>query len=142
VRAFNGGHEPRLDLLFAAEPDFEWYSTDEPGARIQGAAFSRETLLPYFASSHRRGERLKLSSFRFNGNSSGYGHFEYGLDRSADDLAPAGYYGKGAAICTVYEDMIAVWSMGRARANGRARTRPDGSRATRPRRGGSGPGAP
>jgi hypothetical protein len=113
VRAFNRGHERRLDLLFAAEPEFEWYSTDAPGARIQGAASNRETLVSYFAGRHRRGERLTLSSFRFNGYSSGYGHFEYGLVRSADDLAPANYYGKGAAICTVYEDVIAVWSMGR-----------------------------
>jgi hypothetical protein len=115
VRAFNRGDERALDLLFAAEPEFQWYSTDGAGARIQGVATNRETLLPYFAGRHRRGERLALTSFRFNGNSSGYGHFEYGLVRSADDLAPTSYYGKGAAICTVYEDFIAVWSMGRER---------------------------
>jgi hypothetical protein len=113
LRAFNRGERKELDLLFAAEPEFEWYSTDAPGARTQGAASNRETLLPYFARRHRRGERLTLRSFRFNGASNGYGHFEYGLVRSAEDLAPTDYYGKGAAICTVYEDFIAVWSMGR-----------------------------
>jgi hypothetical protein len=112
VRAFNRGHERRLDILFAGEPEFRWYSVDGPRAGLRDA-YDRETLLRYFSTRHRRGERLTLTSFRFNGASSGYGHFEYGLVRSADDFAPTDYYGKGAAICTVYEDMIAVWSMGR-----------------------------
>jgi hypothetical protein len=41
-------------------------------------------------------------------------NFEYGLTRSADDLAPTRYYGKGAAFCyRKRSDVIFVWSMGR-----------------------------
>jgi hypothetical protein len=110
--AFNRGEAARLDRLFAAS-DFEWYSTDAPGARLNSAAYDRKALVNYFGERHARGERLELRAFKFNGYSDGYGHFEYGLVRSADDLAPTNYYGKGAAICTDGADVIAVWSMGR-----------------------------
>jgi hypothetical protein len=118
IRAFNAGDLKRLDRLFARKPDFRWYSTDAPGRRLGGAAYSRATLIPYFARRHRLGERLKLRSFRFNGNSglSGdtYGNFEYGLIRSADDLSPTRYYGKGASRCyRARPDVIFVWSMAR-----------------------------
>lgn len=111
--AFNRGEAARLDRLFAPGSSFEWYSTDAPGARLNSAAFDRKTLVHYFAARHARGERLELRTFKFNGYSDGYGHFEYGLVRSADDLAPANYYGKGAAICSDGADVIAAWSMGR-----------------------------
>jgi hypothetical protein len=112
LEAFNRGEAARLDRLFAAS-DFEWYSTDTPGARLNSAAYDRKTLVNYFGERRARGERLELRTFKFNGYSDGYGHFEYGLVRSADDLAPTNYYGKGAAICTDGADVIAAWSMGR-----------------------------
>lgn len=111
VRAFNAGNERRLDLLLAAEPEFRSYSVDGPRGGPREAS-GRETLLPYFSTRHALGERLELKSFRFSGNTRGYGHFQYRLRRGADDLAPADYLGKGAALCTVYGEIIAVWSMG------------------------------
>lgn len=98
-------------------PGSGWYSTGPPGRRLRGAARDRSTLVAYFAARHERGERLRLRSFRFNGNADdgrgrdAYGNFEYGLIRSADDLAPARYYGKGAARCREGRSAIWVWSM-------------------------------
>jgi hypothetical protein len=113
VEVFNQGDLARLDRLFAPRGAFKWYSTNGPGARLNDAAYDRETLVHYFARRHEDGEQLELRSFKFNGNRDDYGHFEYGLVRSADDLAPTNYYGKGAAVCTATADVIAVWSMGR-----------------------------
>jgi hypothetical protein len=119
VRAFNAGDSRRLDRLFAREPGFEWYSTDAPGERLRGAAYDRATLLRYFARRHARDERLELRSFQVNGNTEAagiepYGNFQYKLVRSARDLAPTHYLGKGAARCYASRpDVIFVWSMGR-----------------------------
>jgi hypothetical protein len=66
----------------------------------------------YFADRHAHHEWLLLRSFQFNGNSNAYGHFEYRLWRSADELAaPVAVLGKGAATCGPAR-RIAVWSMG------------------------------
>jgi hypothetical protein len=116
--AFNRGDANALDLLFAQEPEFEWYSTDAPGERFTPVANDRPSLVPYFRDRHTAGEQLALRSFRFNGNSGTaggmYGNFEYGLTRSAGDLEPTPYYGKGAAFCYHNRsDVIFVWSMGR-----------------------------
>jgi hypothetical protein len=118
IDAFNTGDLGVLDALFAREPDFEWYSTDAPGERFTPLANDRPSLVPYVAGRSARGEQLTLRSFRFNANSSRplrpYGNFEYGLTRSADDLQPTPYYGKGAAFCYgTWPDVIFVWSMGR-----------------------------
>lgn len=117
IDAFNSGDLNGLDDVFAHEPEFEWYSTDAPGERFTPLANGRPSLLPYFAGRHALGEQLTLRSFRFNGNSARsqpYGNFEYGLTRSAEDLEPTSYYGKGAAFCySKRSDVIFVWSMGR-----------------------------
>jgi hypothetical protein len=113
--AFNSGDGLALDALFARDA-FEWYSTDAPGERFTPVANDRASLVPYFAARHAAGERLALRSFRFNGNSGvpPYGNFEYGLTRSANDLQPTPYYGKGAAFCyPTRPDVIFVWSMSR-----------------------------
>jgi hypothetical protein len=117
---FNKGNLAELDRLFA-RADFEWYSTDAPGERVNEAAYDRSTLVRYFADRHGRGEHIKLRSFRFAGNSGTggtkpYGNFVYQLSRSATDLAATAYHGKGAARC--YGDgvdVIFVWSMARER---------------------------
>lgn len=119
IRAFNDGDFEGLDVIFAQEPDFEWYSTGAPGERLQlPIASDRATLVPYFRERHELGERLTFNSFRFNGNTLGsrpYGNFEYTLTRSANDLPPTVFAGKGAALCyRDRSDLIFVWAMGRA----------------------------
>jgi hypothetical protein len=119
VDAFNAGDTAALDQLFAREPEFEWYSTGGPGERLDPIARDRPSLMPYFAVRHAGGERLALRSFTFNGNttfrSRRHGNFVYTLVRSADDLQPTDYRGKGAALCyRNREDELFVWSMGRA----------------------------
>jgi hypothetical protein len=110
VDAFNRGDLKRLDRVFAREPDFEWYSTQAPGERFNEVARNRSSLIPYFAERHALAEHLKVGSFQWNGG----GNFEYGLVRSANDLQPTRYYGKGAAHCYPNpSDTIFVWSMGR-----------------------------
>lgn len=118
VEAFNAGDLRALDVLFAPEPEFEWYSTTAPGERVASAAKDRPSLVPYFAARRALDEQLTLRSFRFNGNSGtsvgAYGNFEYRLTRSAADLEPTPYQGKGAAFCyRTRPDVIFVWSMGR-----------------------------
>jgi hypothetical protein len=111
--AFNAGNVTELNRLFADEPEFQWYSTDAPGERLQGESTDRSTLVDYFKARHKSGEHLTLRRFQFNGYSQGYGHFEYQLTRSANSLAPTRYEGKGAALCKATGNVIAVWSMGR-----------------------------
>jgi hypothetical protein len=102
ISAYNTTDLPRLDALFAREPDFQWYSAGAPGLRIRSAAYRRDTLLSYFRARARKGDRLRLLSFKFNSNSNGYGNFEYRLERRARDYLagkPFKLTGKGAAIC-------------------------------------------
>lgn len=130
VGAFNSGDLSGLDDVFAQEPEFEWYSTDAPGERFTPAATDRASLVPYFRARHAMGEQLALRSFTFNGNSGGdrgpYGNFAYSLTRSAEDLEPTAYIGKGAAFCyRNRSDVVFVWSMAR---EARAATTATGSR--------------
>jgi len=113
IAAFNAGNFPKLDRLWERDR-FQWYSTQAPGERFNEDARLRSTLLRYFADRHAHHERLRLRSFRFNGNSNAYGHFEYRLWRTADELtAPLAVLGKGAATCgPPSTGRIAVWSMG------------------------------
>jgi hypothetical protein len=118
ITAFNNGDVQTLDRLFAKEPVFRWFGTTAPGARLRATATNRATLVSYFASRHRRSERLLLRSLQVNGNTIApaplgpYGNFEYGLMRQASDLAATRYYGKGAARCfPSNQDVIFVWSM-------------------------------
>ena len=113
VAAFNAGDLDGLDAIFAREPEFEWYTTGAPGERQPTASHDRSSLISYFAARHAVGERLALRSFQFNGNGRRpHGNFQYTLTRSADDLAPTRYIGKGAALCyRERADSIFVWSM-------------------------------
>jgi hypothetical protein len=111
IAAFNAGDRAKLDRLWERDR-FQWYSTQAPGERLNDEARRRSTLMRYFADQHAHHERLSLRSFRFNSNSNAYGHFEYRLWRSADELAaPQAVLGKGAATCGP-AGRIAVWSMG------------------------------
>lgn len=113
--AFNRGDAQALAAVWAAEPDFQWYSTPAPGERVRGWASHRPSLIRYFRARHLRGERLELTSLRVNGNTAArkpYGNFQYRLVRSADDLAPTEYLGKGALHCyATRPDVLIVWSM-------------------------------
>jgi hypothetical protein len=114
VRAFNAGDQATLQRLWArAGHGFAWYSTDAPGRRISPAAEARSTLGSYFAERHAHQEALRLTSFQFNGNTAGYGNFQYNLIRQANDLAATAYVGKGAAVCDTTPRTLGVWSMAR-----------------------------
>jgi hypothetical protein len=114
VRAFNAGDQPALQRLWArAGHGFAWYSTDAPGRRISPAAEDRSTLGAYFAERHAHQEALRLTSFQFNGNTAGYGNFQYDLIRQANDLMATAYVGKGAAVCDTTARTLGVWSMAR-----------------------------
>jgi hypothetical protein len=111
IGAFNTGSDPALQRVWAdSGQGFGWYTTDAPGERTRPAALDRHGLTSYFASRHDAGESLQLTSFQFNGNSLGYGSFQYTLIREADDLSPTEFLGKGAAICGSTPRLI-VWSM-------------------------------
>ena len=100
--AYSEGDYETLDALFAPEPEFEWYSTDAPGERLEARARLRSSLIPYFEARHRRHDQFGLRSFQFNGNSRRWGNFQMTMRRRV-----AGYrhgdwfrvFGKGAAIC-------------------------------------------
>jgi hypothetical protein len=114
LRAFNAGDQAALQRLWArAGHGFAWYSTDAPGRRISRAAEDRSTLGAYFAERHTHQEALRLTSFQFNGNTAGYGNFQYDLIRQANDLAATAYVGKGAAVCDSSARALGVWSMAR-----------------------------
>ena len=112
VRAFNARNIPALDRVFAPAASFNWYSTGAPGVRLRAAAYARSTLMSYFRARHRAGERLRLVSFQENGNSNGYAHFQFRLERRTRTLRPTVYQGKGAAICAASGDTISVWTVG------------------------------
>jgi hypothetical protein len=112
VRAFNAGSTRRLKDVWS-QRFFRWYTATAP--ERHSAVYTRRGFLAYAARRHRQHETLMLLTFKFNGYSSGHGHFEYALMRSADDLNggdAARYYGKGAAYCAGTPHKLAVWSMG------------------------------
>ncbi len=115
LAAFNRGDSTALRAVWAAEPDFQWYSTPAPGERLRARASDRASLIPYFRARHAQQERLELTAFRVNGNTSAarpYGNFEYRLVRSARGLPRTDYHGKGALHCYANRpDVLIVWSM-------------------------------
>lgn len=114
IEAFNTGNENSMQQLFSqAGQGFFWYSTDSPGQRFGPAADDRSSLTAYFMQRHAAHESLHLSSFKFNGNNTSMGDFEYTLTRTADDLPATPYVGKGSVRCTVKPHTIGTWSMAR-----------------------------
>ncbi len=69
----------------------------------------------YFARRHQLHEQLNLESFGFHIASTGVGDFEFEVLRSADDLAPTPYGGKGAVWCRINPHGLILWAMGRER---------------------------
>jgi hypothetical protein len=118
VGAYNRGDLRRLDRLFSRSR-FVWYSAGAPGARLGGAASNRRTLMRYFGERHRRGDRLALRTFRFNGyeRARDLGHFELRARRRADDFRDGRWFeivAKGALDCAAPPIGIAVLSLGGA----------------------------
>ncbi len=115
VAAFNRGDSKALAAVWAPEPDFQWYSTTAPGARLNAKASDRASLLPYFRGRHAQAERLQVTAFRVNGNTTGgkpYGNFEFRLVRSARGLAATDFHGKGSVRCYAGRpDVLIAWSM-------------------------------
>jgi hypothetical protein len=120
VGAFNRGDLERLDSVFAAWPDFQWYSSGAPGPRLRDASFTRDTLLAYFARRHRADDRLQLVRFRFTGvTGSTYGNFALTLRRSAADYRDGAWFdtiGKGAVSCRSAPGKVIVLSLGGPRS--------------------------
>ena len=116
VRAYNRGGLRRLDALFSRNR-FVWYSSGRPGARLRGDAQDRDSLLAYFRQRHRRGDRLALAGYRFNGfdRPRDLGHFELTLQRRARGFRGGRWFrvgGKGALDCSRRPVTIAVLSLG------------------------------
>jgi len=115
MAAFNAGDYRRLDALFAGQSWFHWYSSSAPGARFDPQAQRRNTLIAYFHARHAQRDRFRLVSFKFNGNSLGYGNFIWKMKRSAGDFHDGIWFtveAKGAALCEGTSTRFIVMSFG------------------------------
>jgi hypothetical protein len=115
VRAYDRGDYERLDSLFAAEPDFEWYSTDGPGERLGAKSKRRRSLIPYFEARHARHDHLAWRGFQFNGNAPRWGNFQFTMWRATPGFNhgdPFRVSGKGAAICAAESTRFIILTFG------------------------------
>ena len=115
VAAFNGGDYGRLNALFAGPSWFRWYSSSAPGERFDPQAQRRNTLIAYFRARHAKRDRFRLVSFKFNGNSLGYGNLVWKMKRSAGDFRDGAWFtveAKGAALCEGVSVTFIVMSVG------------------------------
>ncbi len=115
VAAFNAGDGPLLTSLWGPPGQgFMWYTVGPPMPG-QITYQNRSPLLGYFLARHAHHERLRLTSFQYNGIAGDYGNFQYTLIRQADGLPPTAYGGKGAAYCQPPSPgRLFVWSMAAA----------------------------
>jgi hypothetical protein len=116
VRAYNRGDVRRLDQLFSRE-GFVWYFAVGPSRELRGAKQNRDTLIPYFRERHRRGDRLALGTYRFNGydRPRDRSHFQLDGRRRADDFRDGRWVtmvGKGALDCSQPPATFAVLLIG------------------------------
>lgn len=116
ARAYSRGDYGLLDRLFSRK-GFVWYFAFGPDRDLRGAKQNRETLISYFRARHRSGDRLEITSFRFNGydRQRDRGHFEFEGRRRADDIrdgewVPTG--GKGGLDCSKPAVTIALLLVG------------------------------
>jgi hypothetical protein len=115
VRAFNAGDYRRLNKLFAGPSWFRWYSSSTPGTRLDPLAEQRSTLIGYFTDRHAQHDRMKVGSFRFTGNSNGFGNFTWKMSRSAADFRSGAWFvaeAKGATLCQGSSAQFVVMSIG------------------------------
>ena len=104
VRAYNRGNYKLLDRLFSRD-GFAWYYAFGPDRDLRSAKQNRKTLIPYFRARHRSGDRLEITSFRFNGydRQRELGHFQWEGTRRADDIRDGEWVrtgGKGGLDCS------------------------------------------
>jgi hypothetical protein len=111
LAALEDGDLDSLDEAFAQPPVFRWYSSEAPGERLDDAATDRATLRSYFERRSKAGESMNLTSFQFRGAAGGYAQFEYGVTRTADDLDPTPFVGRGAISCNAQRGKLAAWSL-------------------------------
>lgn len=115
LSAFDRGHYARLDSLFAAPPDFQWFSSPAPGPRSGREARARDTLLSYFRARHRHHDRLRLLDFHFTGRTRHWSNFWFDLHRAAQGYRGGRWFaitGKGAAVCDGGAARFIVISLG------------------------------
>jgi hypothetical protein len=115
VTAFNAGDYRRLNALFAGSPWFRWYSSSAPGERFDPQAQKRNTLIAYFRGRHEQQDRLRLVSFKFNGNALGYGNLVWKMQRSASDYNDGAWFtveAKGATLCEGASAKFTLMSVG------------------------------
>lgn len=124
VTSFNRGDYVGLQAMFAPEPSFQWYSSNEPGLRAGSASKNRTTLLRYFRARHAKQDRLRLVSVRFTGSRNGYGvvpahgNFSAVLRRSTREYRNGSWFSlisKGALVCSTESSVPAqfiVFSLG------------------------------
>ena len=115
LNAFNEGGLSKLDSLFAVQPAFQWYSSSRPGTRLKASARDRDTLVSYFRSRHKVGDRMRILTFDFNGTWGGDGSFGIELKRSAEDYAGGTWFsltGKGACVSGDSAERLTVLSLG------------------------------
>jgi hypothetical protein len=113
--AFDRGDHTTLDSLFAAEPDFQWFSSNAPGPRLGHDAYRRRTLPAYFRARHRRGDRLRLVDFHFMGKARHWSNFYFDLRRRSRGFRAGRWFattGKGAAVCDGGRASFIVMSIG------------------------------
>lgn len=118
LAAFNRGDYATLDSLFAAQPAFVWFSSNDPGTRLGKEAERRDTLVPYFRRRHSEHDRLRqihLTVTTAAQHSRGLG-FE--LRRSAADFRDGKWLavsGKASLTCHGGRPKFRVISLGAVR---------------------------
>lgn len=86
LRAFNGGDYETLNSLFAAQPAFAWFSSNDPGTRLRKGAERRDTLVPYFRWRHSEHDRLRAAHLTVNTGARHSTGLGFELRRSAADF--------------------------------------------------------
>lgn len=118
LRAFNRGDYAALDSLFAAQPAFAWFSSNDPGTRLRKRAERRDTLVAYFRWRHFEHDRLRLAYLTVNTGAPHSTGLGFELRRSAADLRDGEWLavsGKAGLTCHEGRPKFLVISLGSAR---------------------------
>lgn len=124
--AFKRGQYNDLQNLFAAKPDFRWYSVAPPYGRTSLSsspydrpaqnAENRVALLSYWRARHAKGETLNVVKFRFalteERGGSLFAHFNGDLIRKANDLPSERRGFKATLRCGTGATQFIVLSIG------------------------------